>query len=320
MHRKNLRFNLRTLIKFERRNKLTATSDGHDWLKGLLAGASRAEVKIQGALTSPKGSAYQIAELVGATPHYNLYQCILPEREQYGILKITKTTEFNDELEREALMLSEMFDRAQEIDTANTEEFPYNYHFFFPNLVETFISEKQGSRRVMVVAFPHMIDSINQLTPLAHLREKEKIRIDPRTSVWILGKTLKVLIHGLSLGIANRQATGNNILIERDEHGLIVFDWSQSIRFIEEPVPQGIVTGVVAQAAMSVINALGGEFNKGQLFLPESEQLKDNRYERYLQRLAQGSIVSAEKAYDEFYELAFELWPKKFHPFAGYPL
>lgn len=67
-----------------------------------------------------------------------------------------------------------------------------NYQIGFPKLVENFISEEQNGRRVLVIRLT-MSNSLSEIFPIDKIREIERVRVDPKTSVWILGKLLKII-------------------------------------------------------------------------------------------------------------------------------
>lgn len=292
------------------------------WLTGFVLQAAKLAASsegaiIQGRITGKEGR-YQVVSRLGNASRYNLYHCLLPNG-RYGVLQIAASTEYNDALDREALALRLMQAKAIEVESGNTGPKPYNYQCFIPSVVETFICDGQQGRRIDILDFTETIDEgFNQLAPLCYIYDRERSRIDPRTAAWILGKTLKILAFAHAQGITNGLVTGSNILVEREQHGVVLFDWTLTEMYPTEVVPPAIASSEIADAARLAISALGGDLSDGTL--PESDQLPDDRFQRYVWNLAQGRSSNAAAAHGQFYELIYGLWPRKFHPFTSYRL
>lgn len=293
-----------------------ADTDAASWLTGVLLGASAAEVPSLGTLTSPSGNVYQLLEKVGDTPRFNLYLCLLPSGRS-GVLKIAATTEHNEALNNEVLVLRLLRARAEEVEAGNKGP-AYNYDVFFPTVVESFISNTQGDRRVSILGFAEVIENATQLTPLTRLTKVEHVRVDPKTVAWIVGKLLKVLSFAHDQGIANRLVASSNVLIEREQHGVVLFDWTNAQLYPDGRVPTHVSAEEIAQAASLTFTILGGDPEKG--VIPESEQLTDDRFVQFLHSLVRGHMSNALKAHGEFYELIYGLWPRGFHKFTTYSL
>ncbi|MDP3899932.1 MAG: hypothetical protein Q8Q23_02515 [bacterium] len=289
-----------------------------EWLTGFVLGAASAlppvrQLKMQGAITSPSGKKYQLVDKLGSSERFTLYQCVLPSG-QLGILKIAANSENNPMLDRESFVLKLLREKALEVEGKNKDDKPLNYHYFFPELVESFISEQQNNRRVSILGFPAVIESFGQLTSLSSLWEKERVYVDPRTAAWILGKTLKTLAFVHDQGISNELIAPSNILIEKDWHGLIIFDWTRATINTEM---NGITSSQeIARAALAAIQIMNGNLGNGSL--PESDQLTDSRFEEFVWRLAQGQISNAAMAKEQFYQMIWEMLPRGFHPFTSF--
>jgi hypothetical protein len=167
------------------------------------------------------------------------------------------------------------------------------------------------------LGFPDIIkEQVMELAPLERIASRENTRVDPRTSAWIMGKLLKLLTFTHDHGVTST-ITGENILINKNEHFVALFDWSNSLQR-EEPLSGHVAAGEIAAAAKEVIKALGGNPDTGEL--PQDDQLPDVRYEAFLWNLACEKQDNAHEAHQGFYRLVDELWPKGFHPYAAYPL
>ncbi len=271
-------------------------------------------------LESPSGNRYQVGESLGEAERFNLYACPLAEG-RCGMLKIASSAVHNAALDREAFVLRLMTDRAAEVEAKSRDKKRrFNYSSFFPELIESFIAPDQDDRRVNILGFPKEITVLSQLTPITALADVEKVRIDPRTAAWMLGKLLKVLSFAHDQGITNGLVIGNNVLIEREYHGVVLFDWTLATINNDSFAPPDLATVEMAEAAIMVIDALGGDLEKGYQ-LPPSDQLTDERFSQFLFSLARGGdLARTSEAHRRFYDLIWSLWPREFHPFTTLPL
>lgn len=263
-----------------------------------------------------------IPKLLGETEHFRMYECQLPELTSgAGILKISATVADNLVLDREAMLLKMMRDEAKRLEEeySKVKKDPLHrlgYEFCFPDLVDSFLAEDQEERRVNILRFP-LVDGLDHLVPIEHITERDKVRVDPKTSAWMLGKTLKVLVfaHDQNISLENWE---ENILIERDQHYVILFDWSAAVMH-PDGLSQEVARKEIAQAAQAVITALGGNPKTWQI--PADPQDPEGTYGKYLQYLANEHEHSASRAHTRFYEIVRSLWPDRgFWPFTSYPI
>ncbi|MFZ2205099.1 MAG: hypothetical protein WAV23_00710 [Minisyncoccia bacterium] len=265
--------------------------------------------------TGPKG-AYKVGKKLGGTERFNMYECVLPDG-RVGILKIALTVEQNGLLDREAYILQTMKDEAKpEKDEYylkhEGEDLPKHQFYFFPDLVESFIDEDQDNRRINILDFGEFVDNLGDLVPLSHLVSREHVRVDPRTSAWIMGRLLKFLAYTHRQGILVGNLTGENILINREKHYVAVFDWTMST--INSSDISEEETGLeISRVSDQVIYALGGGPAMGTF--PESDQLVDDRYTNFLLSLSWAEEKNAMEAHGKFYQLIRTLWPTEYYPF-----
>lgn len=262
---------------------------------------------------------YGVGEHLGGTEKFTLYECVLPNG-NVGILKIATSVEYNGNLDREVYILQTMQEKAEliEIEAARVEpgKGELGYRHFFPALVESFIAPNQGNRRVSILSFSEVCEQLGDLVPLEHLASREHVRVDPKTSVWIMGKLLKMLDFAHSQGVSVK-IDGENILINRERHFVIIFDWSESTIESGE-IQQVEATMEIHRAAKEVILALGGNPETGEI--PADIQLEDDGYKKLLFSLASEHESNAGKAHEKFYKFVRSVWPSKFHPFTAYAL
>lgn len=286
------------------------------------------DTKIQ-VSNSESGITYTAGKQIGGTEIFTTYECSSLgnssdniKKNECLILKITTDPKYNGTLDKEAYILKAMFNEAARLEDAflkaNPEtEMRRNYHFHFPNLVETFVSEEQKSRRILILSLDNIASNLKDLVPLSHLELKEHVRVDHRTSAWIMGKQLRGLAFIQSMRIINNTMCRNNILINRNdyEHFAILFDWSNAQ--IQNQIDQQKGGKEIAQLAQAITRTLGGNLKTGEL--PADEQ-SDAEYGKFIRKLALGKENDAQKAHHDFYTLIDKLWPREHYPFTTHPL
>jgi hypothetical protein len=270
-------------------------------------------------VTSTKGR-YTVLKHVGGTEQFTLYLCTQEGQARQQILKIATATAHNALLDREAYLLSLMRDEAHRLEQEYAAKVGgkkvLNYDILFPDLAETFLSQAQGRRRVSVVSFK-LVEKIGNLTPIGHIAEREMQIIDPRTSAWMIGKLLKLLQFAHDFKISVGKLSPDNILIERDQHYVTVFDWTAA-RLHPDAIPIETARSEISQAVRQIFLLLGGDLKTGKL--PEHEQLPDSRYAELLHEFIGGTHVRAYDAFTRFYEGIRGMWPKGFHPYTSQPV
>jgi hypothetical protein len=264
---------------------------------------------------------YLVGKLIGETDQFRIYQCELPEG-GVGILKIAVSPAQNGLLDREAFILQALREEAEKSEEEYRKQNPdkvLNYAIQFPNLVDSFISPEQGNRRINIMNFVNVSDDIGKLVPIEQVVTRDRVRVDPRTSAWIMGKILKLLSFAHGQGISVGRITAENILLEREEHYVAFFDWSEAMVHMENDVPVEVAGQEISQAAKVVISLLGGNPYTGEL--PADEQLEDDRYAQHLFALAQGKEKDSFRAHGAFYDLIRNAlgWSGK-HKFTTYSL
>jgi hypothetical protein len=272
-------------------------------------------------IISPRGHEYIVGKLLGETEKFNLYLCTYGN-EQEAIFKIAKTTKHNGVLDKEAYLLQVLYDEAisveKEYAAIKTGEEMLNYQFFFPRVVENFISVEQKNRHVNILSFAEIAPRIGQLVPIVLITTRDRVRVDPRTSAWMLGKLLKLLVftHGNNV-LMNLSAPYEDILINREEHYVAVFEWSEA-RLSSMTLSPEDKSEEISQIAKEIVIVLGGDPDTGEI--PEDNQLVDTRYADFLKRLLNKKESDAKKAHTEFYALIRSLWPREFYSYTTHKL
>lgn len=287
-----------------------------EWLNDLLSGVESVESSPEPAVReviTPSGALYRITAALGETTRYNLYSCRFPTGET-GWLKIAASPEFNAALDREALLLRTMSVKAEAIEKkVKPGEAPYNYQYFFPKLEESFEAEDQNRRRINILSCSDGIQLADRV-PLSKIEAVS--RIDPKSAVWIFGKTLKTLGLAHDLDIANGFVSLSNVLVHTGEHAVIVFDWTQGSILVSPEAKKTAFGRDISGAALMTLQLLGTD-DSGNI--PESDQLPDNRFCDFLVQMAKTPSNNANTAHRLFYKLTDELWPRAYHEFTTYP-
>lgn len=272
------------------------------------------EVKTKGGIT------VAIGDLKAETDAYKIYAITLPEKKA-GMLKIGISAADNGILDREAFVLQYLKKEAVRLEESYASKHPgnppLNYQIVFPELLESYIDKEQDGRRVNVMSLTAVADKLSDLSPLSWISEREGIRIDPRTSAWILGKLLKALSFAHNQGVMVKDLSGDNILINRNEHLVHIFGWEQA-QIYSDPVPAPEAADEISQITQQVVIALGGNPDTGDI--PADEQLEDSRYADMIKSLVRGEARNASDAHSAFYALIRSMWPTSFHHFTAYKL
>jgi len=278
-----------------------------------------------------RAGSYGVGDLVAENETYRLYLCKQEETGRECLLQVPINTSHNGDLDRAGFFLKQFERRALELEEEykTVKDDPkkvLNYQLGFPELLEGFVCQEHGGRRINILAFRN-VEKVNNLSPLTFITERDQRRIDLRTSVWIMGKLLKLLTFAHSQGIAVCELTSGNILIEPKEHYVLIFDWSVA-RAFQKGVPDKECGNDISQAARAVIEVMGGDFETSTFHEDDNKAFKHpyetgkgfDLYTAHILRLASGSERNAGKAHQNFYNLVDELWEGAYHPFTSYPL
>ena len=278
-------------------------------------------------IVGDSGATYTPGECVGALESYRLYRCTKAEDDRQYLLQVAANETYNPKMDRNAYILELLANRAAELEvwfqsrkTAADGGRCLNYDITFPELVESFTCAEQQDRTINILGFKHVPD-LSKLVPVIHLTKEDGVRVDRRTSAWMFGKVLKPLSLAHSMGIGGNLVSGYNFLIEPVEHYVMIFDWSEAGIHSEGPrsIPLETRQNDIAEAARTVIVALGGNLRNGSFPEDRAEERDTKRYLEYLLTLARGVEGNAERAHGRFYEIVNSIWPREYYPFTTYP-
>lgn len=267
-----------------------------------------------------KSHHYEVGEKVAVTGNYRLYLCVREDGRQC-LLQIAAEVGNNGELERMAYFLESIKTYAARLEEeyALVKEDPkdlLNYQFGFPELLDSFICEQQGGRWVNILTFWN-VDDVGKISPLNSIIFKDRLRVDLRTSAWIMGKALKLLVFTHSQGISIGRVDGNNVLLDTEQHYVIFFELTHAQDY-PEGVPEEIRCQEISQVARTVIALLGGNFEAKSFPDDVGEEFK--AYTNFLLDLAEGNQGNTKRVHEQFYQLVDGLWKREFYPFTAYTI
>lgn len=262
---------------------------------------------------------YLVKRALARGPTHNVYLVTDEKDDSWFMLKVSLDIPGNGRLDREALLLKDI---EAEVSRLRSSEVPgstggaLRYEKCFPRLRESFLFKEQGNRRVNIIEISDT-ESVSNLVPIEQWRTRERVRIDPKSSAWIMGRLLKVFTLTHSIGIGVGKIDGGNILVNPKQHRAIFFDWTEAHQY-DKYVPPEKVGEEISQAAIQVFIALGGNLATGTL--PPSGQLLDTQYAELLLEFMSGCERDPDKAALRFYKLVREMWVTEFHPFTTIPI
>lgn len=259
---------------------------------------------------------------VGGTETFRLYHCIDRNGGGECLLQVATSLKYNPNLERGALYLrmvaeqsrklyEEYSKRIEDERTRKTMACVWN----FPTLVGSFTDKEQEGRRINALSFCDLKKTRN-LFPLDSYKERG-YRIDLRSTGWMVKRLLRTLSLAHAMGILVGSTDGCDFLIEPDEHFFILYNWTEARLFGEGGVPQEDVSEEIKLGIRAVIDALGGNWEKGQV--PFDDDPLFEEYVKHLLVLARYGALSATDAFAKFSALINPHWKGK-HPFRVLPL
>ena len=258
-----------------------------------------------------KNGEYVVGKMVAVNSRYSLYSCNDAAGRE---LLLQAPISDNYAVSRNAFILDMLASRSLEVE----EEYSngdLNYDLGFPELCDSFmVKEKQ----VNVLGFRGNVASVGSIVPVVKIW-KDNLRVDLRTSAWMIGKLLKLLVfahenseHLIQIG----NISGNNVLIEPDQHYVIVFDWSGAV--IHNAWKGIIVRDEIKSAAQLVVKTIGDLDHA-------CVNDEDKVYINYLRLLAMDGESSASKAHKAFYDIVDSLcendrsvWERGFYKFTTF--
>ncbi len=269
-------------------------------------------------IESPKAR-YEVGKLVAETELYRLYLCMQEDSDQQYLFQVANEQVNNGKLDKAAFILGKLQSSAIAVEEeyAKIKDKPnryLNYQLGFPAVEESFKLTTQGNRRVNILKF-NGVESIRDLVPLSTLVNKDRLRVDIRTSIWIMGKALKTLSFAHDSGLVINNLSLGNILIEPDQHYVIFFNWADA-QLTRDRVTRSEAREEIIELAHTVIKILDGSVEDG---IPNDGSEGEVAYCKHLIELATNGHSNAFNAHKEFYELVDSIWERGFHEFTALP-
>ncbi len=192
------------------------------------------------------------------------------------------------------------------------------FDHLFPLVVDHFICGEQGNRAVLILDFS--FTDLSYAIVASQLPE-ENVRVDLRTSCWILARLLK-LTGFLNLNQLTMPIGLESILLERATHRLMWLDWT-SLAEHEDNLDAATRRLGLKQVATAIFSLLGASFNgqewQYQFFSTNDEQREqEENYFRLLTELMNGKFDNAVAAHQVLNKVFYEIWPTEFYPFTAY--
>lgn len=269
-------------------------------------------------LTGASGT-YRVGGLLATSQGYRLWLAKELTTDQHCLLQVATSIEANGGIDRAAFLLNRFKATADVFDVAyakNHERKHLHYERLYPSLIESFIALEQGGRRINALSLAD-VDDIFRITPLSNLRRKERVRLDPESSAWVMGRLLKLLSFTHGEGVSNRSLTANNVLLDPKQHFAVTLDWSNA-RVFPDQVPSEDAAVDIASAAKAVFVAIGGDpITKAW---PYEGHVPYVSLLRQLMEPSTDTALLAETTQDQFYELVRREYGSSFHPFTTLPL
>lgn len=243
---------------------------------------------------------YEVGKLIGEASKFRIY--LGNDDGKQVVMKVAKTFADGDSLAEEAgwfnllrAFIAQVTRMQEKSGEANS-----HYEWLFANLLSSFLEPSQKDRRINI--FEVVDTDFGQLIPLPKLRIKTEI--DARTSVWILGRFLKIYSFYELLAASDdnpiiRYAnfSPGDYLIGPERHRLIYYNHS------------GAMADVVANNYVKAIAQFILEW-----VLIENDPA-EQAYYQLLEDFAASGRTTCEEAHAELYQLIGELWGIQYHPF-----
>lgn len=241
------------------------------------------------------------------TEEWRLFVAELPSpKGQLGLLKIATAPEHNGVLGWEGYVLTIMQSIADDLDAEAeaANALPPYYGALFPKVVQRI--DIEDGRMALVLAYHPSISGYKELKPLSLIPENK--RLDLKTIMWILGKSLKLATLFHSAGFSIGKLTSDNVFITQDNldvHGVFYFDLSYSDQVM-------IVNSELSEMARTAWFAAGGTDEKEPPH--DADIMTADQHAKFvanLFRMMNGvELGTAQEEMDRLYELNDEIWPK----------
>ncbi|MFG2039574.1 serine/threonine protein kinase [Dactylosporangium sp. NPDC048998] len=258
----------------------------------------------RGTIRSERG-VYSTATLDHRGDLANLYR--VPE----GHLKLVRDPACNDLMAREATALRRLAEHGDP-----------RYLPYVPRLVDTFRHKSETSgrpRRGNVIAV-----SASRLHSLAEVAERRPHGLDPRDAAWMWRRLLVALGLAHRVGVVHGAVLPEHVLIEPDEHGVVLVDWCYSASAPGERIAAIVPRHRDHYPAEVLDRGTPGPYTDLAMAARLMADLMGERAPKALRRFADGCLLASPRQRpDDAWQLLAELdellhrlyGPRKFRPF-----
>lgn len=239
------------------------------------------------------------------TEEWKLYVAELQEpKGQLGLLMIANTEKDNDVVQLQGTILGSMQELSGQLDNeAELPEFAPNYGAFFPRLVEQIDAD---GRVALILGYHPTISDYRALKPLTFIQEDK--RVDLKSVMWILGKSLKLATLFHEAGYTIGKVSPDNVFITMDNlsvHGVFYFDFTYS------EAGDSAIRAELSEMAKMAWDAAGGTDTTEPPH--DSDIMNTDQHREFvnnLKRMIDGEVTDARTEMDRLYEINDRIWPK----------
>ena len=236
----------------------------------------------------------KIGNKIGETSKFRIYTG--EKDEETIIVKVAKTFEDGEVLQREAAKFTELNSQITHINTLAGPE--AGYELLLASIDGSFLEPTQGDRRINIFSSSPNV-SMDKLVPLPKLYNSTVI--DARTSVWILGRLYKFynlfeLVRSINSDDAVKYPlfSSGDYLISPEYHRVVYYNFSGEI---EDSLATNFVKAVTRFIRTWV------------------DEDSDKEYLNLLDELTNDGRDTFEQAHQELYKLVEKLWGIGYYPF-----
>lgn len=243
---------------------------------------------------------YEVGNLIGEASKFRIYLGYGDEKEV--VIKVAKTFEDGDFLAEEASWFNVLRAFTAQVAAMQEDLGQTNAHYdwLFANLISSFLEPTQQDRRINILETVDV--NFSKLIPLSKLRNQTEI--DVRSSVWILGRFLKIYgfyellaTSGDNPIVQYANFSPGDYLIGPERHRLIYYNHS------------GATADVIANTYVMAIAKFMLEWTVAE------DDPAEQKYYQLLSDFATKGRVTCKEAHTELYQLVNELWGIQYHPF-----
>lgn len=248
--------------------------------------------------------------VVGETDKFRIYIGVSHglSGDQPVILKVAQNPSGNDLLAAESGRISRLnafADEITEIETGKVESEKSRPDLLVAVLVHSYVDTSQLGHRINVFTTPEV--GPGGLVALAELYER--VEIDPRTSVWILGRLFK--FYSIFEMIAERERT------RKDARPMYEYPLFSPGDYLIGPWRHRVIYYNYSEGALGYyldatdfVKVMSKYILEWTVFGSD-----DKTYREMLSDLAEHGRSTFKEAHADFYQLVEELWGVKYHPF-----